>query len=105
MALLSLFSRAKTLGLINEFQRRGPCEASDHDLNSVRTKHTQTDLDRSASLIRLLLAGIFLFWWMSASTDAAEISIGYLRRTDPKSTLSLLLPPLAICRYRLPPSE
>jgi ABC transporter substrate binding protein (PQQ-dependent alcohol dehydrogenase system) len=93
MALLSLFSRAKTLGLINESQRRGPCEASDHDLNSVRTKHTQTDLDRSASLIRLLLAGIFLFWWMSASTDAAEISIGYLRRTDPKSTLSLIQTP------------
>jgi len=41
-------------------------------------------------LIRLLLAGTFLFAWMSASTDAAEINIGYLRRTDPKSTLSLI---------------
>src|SRR5262249_59745058 len=27
---------------------------------------------------------------MSASTDAAEINIGYLRRADPKSTLSLI---------------
>src|SRR6201997_43356 len=30
---------------------------------------------------------------MSASTDAAEINIGYLRRTDPKSTLSLIQTP------------
>src|SRR5262249_8353060 len=59
----------------------------------VYTKGTQTDLDRSASLIRLLLAGIFLFGWMSASTGAAEINIGYLRRTDPKSTLSLIQTP------------
>jgi len=44
-------------------------------------------------LIRLLLAGTFLFAWMSASTDAAEINIGYLRRTDPKSTLSLIQMP------------
>ena len=40
-------------------------------------------------MIRLLLAGTFLFAWMSASTDAAEINIGYLRRIDPKATLSL----------------
>jgi hypothetical protein len=44
-------------------------------------------------LIRLLLAGTFLFGWMCASTDAAEINIGYLRRTDPKSTLSLIQTP------------
>src|SRR5262245_57718810 len=30
---------------------------------------------------------------MSASTDAADINIGYLRRTDPKSTLSLIQMP------------
>src|SRR5262249_57770233 len=30
---------------------------------------------------------------MSASTDAAEINIGYLRRADPKSTLSLIQTP------------
>src|SRR5262249_27968890 len=58
-----------------------------------RAKHEITDLDRSASLIRPLLAGIFLFGWMSASTDAAEVNIGYLRRTDPKSTLSLIQTP------------
>jgi Periplasmic binding protein len=44
-------------------------------------------------LIRLLLAGTFLFAWISASTDAAEINIGYLRRTEPKSTLSLIQTP------------
>jgi hypothetical protein len=37
-------------------------------------------------LIRLLLAGTFLFAWMSASTGAAEINIGYLRRTDPAAS-------------------
>ncbi len=46
-------------------------------------------------MIRLLLAGTFLFAWTSASTDAAEINIGYLRRTDPKSTLSLIQTPAA----------
>ena len=40
-----------------------------------------SDSDWSASLIRLLLAGTFLFAWMSASTDAVEINIGYLRGT------------------------
>ncbi|HET9245207.1 MAG TPA: ABC transporter substrate-binding protein, partial [Xanthobacteraceae bacterium] len=30
---------------------------------------------------------------MSASTDAADINIGYLRRTDPRSTLSLIQMP------------
>jgi ABC transporter substrate binding protein (PQQ-dependent alcohol dehydrogenase system) len=56
-------------------------------------KATQTDSDWSASLIRLLLAGTFLLAWMSASTDSAEINIGYLRRADPKSTLSLIQTP------------
>src|SRR5215831_16455697 len=60
---------------------------------AVCAKATQTDPERSASLIRLLLAGTFLFAWMSASTDAAEINIGYLRRADPKSTLSLIQTP------------
>ena len=41
-------------------------------------------------MIRLLLAGTFLFAWMSACASAAEINIGYLRRSDPKSTLSLV---------------
>ena len=58
----------------------------------IRRKATS---DRCASLIRLLLAGTFLFAWMSASTDAAEISIGYLRRAEPKSTLSLIEMPAA----------
>ena len=49
--------------------------------------------DRSASLVRLLLAGTFLFAWMSACAGAAEINVGYLRRTDPKSTLSLIQTP------------
>ncbi|MFL6834107.1 MAG: ABC transporter substrate-binding protein, partial [Xanthobacteraceae bacterium] len=44
-------------------------------------------------MIRLLLAGTFLFAWISASTDAAEINIGYLRRTELKSTLSLIQTP------------
>src|SRR6516162_9852349 len=58
----------------------------------IRRKATS---DRCASLIRLLLAGTFLFAWMSASTDAAEINIGYLRRAEPKSTLSLIEVPAA----------
>src|SRR6516225_12474756 len=58
----------------------------------IRRKATS---DPCASLIRLLLAGTFLFAWMSASTDAAEINIGYLRRAEPKSTLSLIEVPAA----------
>jgi ABC transporter substrate binding protein (PQQ-dependent alcohol dehydrogenase system) len=46
-------------------------------------------------LIRLLLAGTFLFAWMSASTDAAEINIGYLRRAEARSALSLIEVPAA----------
>src|SRR6266478_3581681 len=60
---------------------------------AVCAKGTHPDFDRGASLIRLLLAGILLFGWTSASTDAAEINIGYLRRIDPKSTLSLIQTP------------
>ena len=58
----------------------------------IRRKATS---DRCALLIRLLLAGTFLFAWTSASTDAAEINIGYLRRADPKSALSLIEVPAA----------
>src|SRR6266436_1661479 len=85
----------RTLVLINESQRRGHAK---HKI-MIKTKNgrlcygTHPDFDRGASLIRLLLAGIFLFGWTSASTDAAEINIGYLRRIDPKSTLSLIQTP------------
>jgi ABC transporter substrate binding protein (PQQ-dependent alcohol dehydrogenase system) len=49
------------------------------------------DLDRSACLTRLLLAGTILFVWISASTDAAEeVKIGYLRGTQSKARLSLI---------------
>jgi len=58
----------------------------------IRRKATS---DRCASLIRLLLAGTLLFAWVSASTDAAEINIGYLRRAEPKSALSLIEVPAA----------
>ena len=58
----------------------------------IRRKATS---DRCASLIRLLLIGTFLFACISASTDAAEINIGYLRRAEPKSTLSLIEMPAA----------
>src|SRR5262245_15629004 len=60
---------------------------------AVCAKATETDRTGVVSLIRLLLAGTFLFAWMSDSTDAAEINIGYLRSTDPKSTLSLIQTP------------
>ena len=46
-------------------------------------------------MIRLLLAGTFLLAYMLASTDAAEINIGYLRRAEPTSTLSLIEVPAA----------
>ena len=42
-------------------------------------------------MIRLLLAATILSVWMSA--DAAEINIGYLHRTGPKPTLSLIQTP------------
>jgi ABC transporter substrate binding protein (PQQ-dependent alcohol dehydrogenase system) len=45
-------------------------------------------------LIRVLLAGALLFAWTAASADPAEIKLGYLRRTEPKTRLSLVdIPP------------
>jgi ABC transporter substrate binding protein (PQQ-dependent alcohol dehydrogenase system) len=45
-------------------------------------------------LIRLLLAGTLLFAWTSALADPVEIKIGYLRRPEPKTSLSLVqIPP------------
>ena len=41
-------------------------------------------------MIRLLLATTVLCAWMPASTDAAGIDIGYLRRPEPKAALSLI---------------
>jgi ABC transporter substrate binding protein (PQQ-dependent alcohol dehydrogenase system) len=46
--------------------------------------------ERSVPLIRLLLAGALLFAWTSAWADPAEIKLGYLRRTEPKTRLSLI---------------
>jgi ABC transporter substrate binding protein (PQQ-dependent alcohol dehydrogenase system) len=40
-------------------------------------------------LIRVLLAGALLFAWTAASADPAEIKLGYLRRAEPKTRLSL----------------
>ena len=40
-------------------------------------------------MIRVLLAGALLFAWTAASADPAEIKLGYLRRTEPKTRLSL----------------
>ena len=45
-------------------------------------------------MIRLLLAGTLLFAWASALADPVEIKIGYLRRPEPKTSLSLVqIPP------------
>jgi ABC transporter substrate binding protein (PQQ-dependent alcohol dehydrogenase system) len=45
-------------------------------------------------LIRVLLAGALLFAWTAASADPADIKLGYLRRTEPKTRLSLIdIPP------------
>ena len=41
-------------------------------------------------MIRLLLASAGLIAWASASSDAAEIKIGYLRQAEPKAALSLI---------------
>ena len=46
-------------------------------------------------MIRLLLAAAVLFAWISASTDAAEVKIGYLRGTQSKARLSLIEIPAA----------
>jgi ABC transporter substrate binding protein (PQQ-dependent alcohol dehydrogenase system) len=40
--------------------------------------------------MRLLFAAAFLFAWMAAAADAAEIRIGYLRQIESKARLSLL---------------
>ena len=40
-------------------------------------------------MIRVLLAGALVFAWTAASADPAEIKLGYLRRTEPKTRLSL----------------
>lgn len=45
-------------------------------------------------MIRLLLAGTILFAWTSASADPVEIKIGYLRGSQPKTSISLIdIPP------------
>ena len=44
-------------------------------------------------MIRLLLAGTLLFAWTSALADPVEIKIGYLRRPEPKTSLSLVQVP------------
>jgi ABC transporter substrate binding protein (PQQ-dependent alcohol dehydrogenase system) len=41
-------------------------------------------------LIRLLLVGALLLAWTPASADPAEIKLGYLRRIEPKTRLSLI---------------
>jgi ABC transporter substrate binding protein (PQQ-dependent alcohol dehydrogenase system) len=52
------------------------------------------DINRSAALIRLLLAGTIFFSCASASADPVDAKIGYLRRTEPKTSLSLIqIPP------------
>ena len=58
------------------------------------TSASEGDVNRSAPLIRLLSAGILLLAWTSASADPVETKIGYLRRAEPKTSLSLIqLPP------------
>jgi ABC transporter substrate binding protein (PQQ-dependent alcohol dehydrogenase system) len=45
-------------------------------------------------LIRLLLAGTIFFSCASASADPVETKVGYLRRTEPRTSLSLIqIPP------------
>jgi ABC transporter substrate binding protein (PQQ-dependent alcohol dehydrogenase system) len=46
-------------------------------------------------LIRLLFAAIALFAWISTSSDASEVKIGYLRRTQSNARLSLTETPAA----------
>src|SRR5258708_4477255 len=58
------------------------------------TSASAGDVNWSASLIRLLLAGILLFAWTPAWADPVETKIGDLRRAEPKTSLSLLqIPP------------
>ena len=51
---------------------------------------TERGTERSVALIRLLLVGTLLFAWTAASADPAEIKLGYLRRIESKTRLSLL---------------
>jgi ABC transporter substrate binding protein (PQQ-dependent alcohol dehydrogenase system) len=46
-------------------------------------------------LIRLLLAATILFAWISTSSDASEVKIGYLRRNQSNARLSLIETPAA----------
>src|SRR4051812_31924497 len=48
------------------------------------------DSNRSASVIRLLFIAIVFFTSTSAWADPVDIKIGYLRRPEPKTGLSLL---------------
>src|SRR5436190_1509896 len=48
------------------------------------------DIDRSASVIRLLLTAIVFLASTPAWADPVDIKIGYLRRPEPKTGLSLL---------------
>src|SRR5258708_8420249 len=58
------------------------------------TSAAKSDVDRSASVVRLLLAAIIFLVWTSASADPVETKIGYLRRAEPKTGLSLIqMPP------------
>jgi ABC transporter substrate binding protein (PQQ-dependent alcohol dehydrogenase system) len=47
-------------------------------------------IDRRPFLIRLLLVGTIIFAWSSVSADPVETKIGYLRRTEPGTSLSLI---------------
>jgi ABC transporter substrate binding protein (PQQ-dependent alcohol dehydrogenase system) len=49
---------------------------------------------RERLLIRLLAAGIVLLAWTSASAEPVETKIGYLRRVEPRTSLSLLQMPV-----------
>ena len=46
-------------------------------------------------MIRLLLAATILFAWISTSSDASEVKIGYLRRNQSNARLSLIETPAA----------
>jgi ABC transporter substrate binding protein (PQQ-dependent alcohol dehydrogenase system) len=64
------------------------------DITDGRHIGRHGDINRSAALIRLLLAGTIFYSCTSASADPVETKIGYLRRTEPKTSLSLIqIPP------------
>jgi ABC transporter substrate binding protein (PQQ-dependent alcohol dehydrogenase system) len=50
----------------------------------------QSDNSRSAALIRFSAAALVLLAWTSASAEPVETKIGYLRRPEPRTSLSLL---------------